>query len=214
MGDAVMAFWGPPFTGAKEHGALACRAALAAVERLELFREEVAAELGDEAQGLDIDIRIGISTGDMIVGTVGSDVSKSYTVVGDPVNLGARLEGANKAYGTHILVAAETREQASETDLLFREMDSLRVKGKMQPVRVCELVSSGNGIDAEACEAFKRGVSAYRNGDWETSQTAFNAVLAASADDVPSRVYIERIAHFQRHPPPTDWNGVWVLEEK
>lgn len=107
MGDAVMAFWGPPFTGPKEHGALACRAALAAVERLERFREEVAEELGDEAKGLDIDIRIGISTGNMIVGTVGSDVSKSYTVVGDPVNLGSRLEGANKAYGTHILVAAK-----------------------------------------------------------------------------------------------------------
>lgn len=214
MGDAVMAFWGPPFTGPNEHGAMACRAALAAVERLERFRAEVAEELGDEAQGLDIDIRIGISTGDMIVGTVGSDVSKSYTVVGDPVNLGSRLEGANKAYGTHILVAAETREQAAETNLLFREMDSLRVKGKMQPVRICELISDGNGIDVEACEEFERGVLAYRDSDWENSQTAFNAVLAASADDVPSRVYIERIAHFQTNPPPPNWDGVWVLEEK
>lgn len=93
-------------------------------------------------------------------------------------------------------------------------MDSLRVKGKMQPVRICELISDGNHIDAEVCEEFERGVLAYRESDWESSQSAFNSVLAASADDVPSRVYMERIAHFKANPPPPDWDGVWVLEEK
>ena len=214
MGDAVMAFWGPPFTAPDAHATLACQAALDAVSHLSKFREEVVAELGESARDLDIDLRIGISTGEMIVGTVGSDVSKSYTVIGDPVNLGARLEGANKVYGTHILVADETRGEVTDEDLQFREIDLLRVKGKVQPVRVFELVSPDGGLDPAACQEFERALADYRARDWEKSEAAFNVVDAAAGEDSASQVFAERAAHLRKYPPRPDWDGVWVLEEK
>ena len=214
MGDAVMAFWGPPFTAQDAHATLACQAALDAVSHLSKFREEVVAELGESARDLDIDLRIGISTGEMIVGTVGSDVSKSYTVIGDPVNLGARLEGANKVYGTHILVADETRGEVTDEDLQFREIDLLRVKGKVQPVRVFELVSPDGGLDPAACQEFERALADYRARDWEKSEAAFNVVDAAAGEDSASQVFAERAAHLRKYPPRPDWDGVWVLEEK
>jgi adenylate cyclase len=150
----------------------------------------------------------------MIVGTVGSDASKSFTVIGDPVNLGSRLEGANKAYGTHILVGDDTRSAISESDLKFREIDLLRVKGKVQPVRIFELIASDGGLDPAACREFERALSDYRARDWEKSEAAFNVVNAAAGEDPPSQVYAERIAHMRKYPPPDDWDGVWVLEEK
>lgn len=214
MGDAVMAFWGPPFTAADQHAELACRAAQDALSRLPRFREEVVAELGDTAQGLDIDLRIGISTGEMIVGTVGSDASKSFTVIGDPVNLGSRLEGASKVYGTHILVAEETRSQISTDDLRFREIDLLRVKGKTQPARIFELSLPDTGLDSAACREFERALACYRRRDWEQAEASFNVVNAAVGNDNPSQVYLERAAHFRRSPPPADWDGVWTLDEK
>ncbi len=214
MGDAVMAFWGPPFTNEREHGELACRAALAALKRLAVFRAEVIEELGEDATKLEIDMRIGVSTGAMIVGTVGSEVSKSYTVVGDPVNLGSRLEGANKAYGTHILVTAETRALVEDVGLEFREIDFIQVKGKTEPVRIFELVDVDSPIGWEERQQFERGLIAYRARDWDASEVAFDSVLAARKDDSVARTYIDRIAHFRRISPPEKWDGVWAFEEK
>lgn len=214
MGDAVMAFWGPPFTAPDAHATLACRAALDAVSHLDRFREEVIQELGDAGRELDIDLRIGISTGDMIVGTVGSDASKSFTVIGDPVNLGSRLEGANKAYGTHILVADITREAVDADDLRFREIDLIRVKGKTQPVRIFELISPDGGLGPAACREFERALADYRAREWEKSEAAFNVVNAAESADLPSQTYVERIGHMRKYPPPADWDGVWDFEEK
>ena len=135
MGDAVMAYWGAPFTSADDHARLACQAALDALEHLDAFRKELAKDIshGD----LSFDLRIGISTGEVIVGTVGSDAQKNYTIMGDPVNLGARLEGANKAYGTHVLMSDRTRQLAGDA-VHHREMDIIRVKGKDKPSRVFE----------------------------------------------------------------------------
>jgi class 3 adenylate cyclase len=114
MGDAVMAYWGPPFTSPDEHARLACDAARAAIDHLETFRTEIAAEIGGEANGLDIDVRIGIATGKMVVGTVGSLASRSFTVMGDTVNLGSRLEITNKAYGTRVMISERTMELAGD----------------------------------------------------------------------------------------------------
>lgn len=214
MGDAVMAFWGPPFTNDQEHARLACRAAIEALERLAEFREDVARELGDDAEGLDIDIRIGISTGEMIVGTVGSAVSKSYTVVGDPVNLGSRLEGANKAYGTRILVSDRTHAAADGPEFRFREIDLLRVKGKDQPVRVYQLLSPDLPPPDELCGLFEDGLGAYRLRAWDVGEGAFRKVLEGAPEDQPSKTYLDRIAHLRASPLPDDWDGVWVLEEK
>ena len=139
MGDAVMAYWGPPFTEADEHAGLACKAAVQALEHLEMLRSDVMEELGAKAEGLDIDLRIGVSTGQMIVGTAGSRVAMNFTILGDPVNLGSRLVDANKAYGTRAMISERTRELAGD-GIAVRELDLIRVKGKHEPARVYELL--------------------------------------------------------------------------
>ncbi len=211
MGDAVMAYWGPPFTDAGEHAQLACKAAVQALERLELFRADVKRELGAKADALDIDLRIGVSTGQMIVGTVGSRVSMSFTIMGDPVNLGARLEGANKAYGTRAMISERTRDLAGDA-AVARELDLIRVKGKNEPTRVFELLASSDG--SEALEHFHTGLDAYRRQDWDAAEAAFKACLESNPNDPAAAVYLDRVARLRTEPPPKDWDGVWVFETK
>ena len=212
MGDAVMAYWGPPFTNPNEHAELACRAATAALQHLEAFRSDVVAAVGDAAKDLDIDLRIGISTGPVIVGTVGSSASRSFTVMGDPVNLGSRLEGANKAYGTHIMLSERTYELAGP-GFVMRELDLIRVKGKAQPTRVYELVID-NELSESSRDQFETGIAAYRTRDWDVAEKAFADVLSAHPQDTPSQVYAERVEHLRKIPPPDKWDGVWVFETK
>lgn len=214
MGDAVMAYWGPPFTEPNEHAALACKAATKALLHLEKFRAEVADELG--ADTVEIDLRIGISTGEMVVGTIGSTASRSFTVMGDPVNLGSRLEGANKAYGTRIMISERTRELAG-TEISVRELDLIRVKGKETPTRVFELMAS-NASDGHLAlpgtTSFETGLVAYRNQDWEAAETAFNEFLMKQPNDSPSQVYLSRVDQLKAMPPGADWDGVWVFDTK
>jgi len=216
MGDSVMAFWGPPFTGTDEHARLACAAAAEAVQRLDLFREEVGRDFGSMEDRLDIDLRIGISTGDMIVGTIGSKVSMSFTVMGDPVNLGARLEAANKAYGTRVLISERTRELAG-IDVQAREVDLIRVKGKSRPIRAFELllpVAGREWADRNALMAFKLGLEAYRRRDWDEAESAFRACLEADSKDSAASAYLERIVRFRIEPPASDWDGTWTFFTK
>lgn len=204
MGDAVMAYWGPPFCDGADHARLACEAAREALGRLEHFRADVHKKLGADADGLDIDLRIGVSSGEMIVGTIGSKISRNFTVMGDPVNLGSRLEGANKAYGTRILVSDRTHRLAGK-DMPMREIDMIRVKGKQKPVRVYEVLNASADIDNLAV-----GLKAYRSQHWDDAQTAF----AKIGDDVVAQVYLDRITQLRETPPPPDWDGVWVFETK
>lgn len=212
MGDAVMAYWGPPFTNPNEHAELACRAAIAARGKLDEFRSEVIAAVGEAARDLDIDLRIGISTGPVVVGTVGSTATRSFTVMGDPVNLGSRLEGANKAYGTHIMISDRTRELAGGS-FMTRELDLIRVKGKAKPTRVFELIPEG-ALLPTAKDHFETGVAAYRERKWEAAEQAFKACLKDHPGDTPSEVYVERVEHLRKIPPPDVWDGVWVFETK
>ncbi|MCG6895405.1 MAG: HAMP domain-containing protein [Desulfobacteraceae bacterium] len=208
MGDAVMAFWGPPFTSPGEHAALACRAALAAVENLNRFRVDVQETLATRPEGLHIDLRIGISAGDMIVGTIGSKASKSFTVMGDPVNLGSRLEGANKTYGTRILLSERVRYLAGQA-IEVRELDLIRVKGKTEPTRIFERLAAERVADR-----FPAGLTAYRNQDWETAEREFASCRAMDPTDSASGVYLERIAYLKANPPGSDWDGVWDFTTK
>lgn len=212
MGDAVMAYWGPPFTNQNEHAELACRAAASALQHLDAFRLDVIAAVGDAAKDLDIDLRIGISTGPVVVGTVGSSASRSFTVMGDPVNLGSRLEGANKAYGTHIMLSERTHELAG-AGFVMRELDLIRVKGKTQPTRVYELIVD-DAISASARDQFEAGIAAYRAREWDSADKAFNDILKNHPNDTPSQVYTERVDHLKKIPPPDKWDGVWVFETK
>jgi adenylate cyclase len=211
IGDAVMAFWGPPFNAAEEQGRLACLAALAQLGRLALFRQSLP-ELTGIRRGLpDIDIRIGIATGDVVVGNVGSEVTKSYTVMGATVNVASRLQSVNKIYGTHILVNEPTAAQV-EGAIELREVDSVVATGTSEPQRVFEVLARRGELDssrAKLRDHFAAGLAAYRRQEWLEARAAFEAGLTLVADDGPSRVLLARVAHLAEHAPGRDWNGVW-----
>jgi len=203
LGDAVMAYWGPPFTGEDEHAEFACKTALAAVENFDLFRADVEAELGSQAEDLDLGMRIGISSGHVIVGNIGSKATRKFSVIGDPVNLGARLEGANKNYGTHIMLSERTRDLAGAS-IEVRELDLIRVKGKSEPTRIFELLAEEPPTDR-----FSDGLSAYRNQDWESAEREFKSCLVTTPNDPVPSVFLDRITRLQANPPGSDWDGVW-----
>jgi len=203
QGDAVMAFWGPPFTEPGEHAALACKAALTALENLNRFRADLADTLGNQADDLDIDMRIGISSGEVIAGNIGSTTSRKFSVIGDPVNLGARLEGANKNYGTRVMLSERSWELAGP-GFFARELDLIRVKGKTEPTRVFELLPA-----APAANRFSDGLAAYRGQDWTNAENAFRSCQTDSPADPVPNVFLDRIAHLKANPPGQDWDGVW-----
>lgn len=216
IGDSVMAFWGPPFTDPTEHARLGCLAALEQMRKMDDFRAALP-ELFGMKHGLpEVNVRMGIASGEVTVGNIGSETSRGYTVIGDIVNLASRLEQANKFYGTRILVSEGTRDLAGET-LAFREIDSLRVIGKLEPVRVYELLGYSaelGEIDAQRIQAYETGLERYRAQDWEAAEAAFRECLAKTPGDRPSQVMLERIEAFRQVPPEAGWDGVWVAASK
>ncbi len=216
IGDAVMAYWGPPFTSDADQAAFGCLAALDQLARLALFRQELPELMGLKRGVPDVDARVGIATGDVVVGTIGSDVMKSYTVVGDTVNLASRLEGVSKTYGTRILVTETTARMAAMV-VETREIDALLVVGKSEPERVFEVLGRKGAVDASTLalrERFATGLAAYRRQAWSEAETEFQGCLAVAPQDGPARVFLERIRHLAEHPPGPGWNGVWSLTEK
>ena len=216
MGDAVLAYWGPPFTRADEHAVKACQAALDALTELAKFRIELAREVSkDGEEALDIDLRIGISTGEVIVGTIGSKATRSYTVMGDPVNLGSRLEGANKAYSTRVIISERTYEMAAPV-VKARELDLIRVKGKQAPTRIYELQNPPPVSDASTEldeDWIGQGLASYRRQDWDRAEQAFRNRCEEREDPV-AKVYLQRIATLRDRSLPEDWDGVWIFETK
>ncbi len=216
LGDGIMAFWGPPFTGAAEHPGLACLAALDQLASLGAFRAELPELTGLRRGHPDIDIRIGIATGDVVVGSIGSEQTRNYTVIGDTVNLASRLEGANKTYGTHALVSEATSRFAAAA-IETREIDLVLVVGKTEPQRIFELLGRTGEVASDRLalrDAFAPALEAYRRRDWEAARTGFANCLAIMPDDGPSRVFLDRIAQFDTAAPGPDWDGVWSLAEK
>jgi class 3 adenylate cyclase len=215
IGDAIMAFWGPPFTQAEEQAVLACLAGLEQLTALDVYRAELPELMGIKRVPL-IDMRIGVATGEAIVGNIGSDVSMSYTVMGDAVNLASRLEGANKAYGTRFLVNARTTRMTGEL-FEFREIDLIRVDGKQEPEHVFEVVGRRDDLSPAMRSLlghFAEGLAAYRRRAWEEAATAFTRAREAVPEDGPSKVFLERLKLLASNPPPADWDGVWALSEK
>jgi adenylate cyclase len=216
IGDSVMAFWGPPFTDAADHATLCCLAALEQMARMEAFRAWLP-EMFGVAHGLPVvNVRMGIASGEVTVGNIGSETSRGYTVIGDTVNLASRLEQANKFYGTRILVSETTRTLAGDT-LAFREIDSLRVAGKQETVRVYELLGVADELsetDRQRVQAYEAGLARYRAQDWDGAEAAFRECLAIEPEDQPSQVMLGRIAAFRQAPPEAGWDGVWVALSK
>ncbi|HLY47330.1 MAG TPA: adenylate/guanylate cyclase domain-containing protein [Stellaceae bacterium] len=216
IGDAVMGFWGPPFTGNAEHARLAAMAALEQLEGLAAFQAELPELMGIRRGVPQVEVRIGIATGEVVVGNIGSEHTRSYTVIGDTVNVASRLEGASKAYGTRVLINAATRRLAGAA-IETREIDAVLVVGKSEPERIFELLGRRGEVGAERLELrdmFADGLDAYRAGAWERALSAFESCLRIAPDDRPSAVFLDRIAGFRKRPPADNWSGVWALETK
>jgi adenylate cyclase len=208
IGDAIMAYWGPPFTGEREHAALACFAALESRARLEAFRAMLPEITGLRKNIPEVGVRMGLASGDVTIGSIGSESAKGFTVIGDTVNLASRLEGANKAYGTWILMSEETRRLAGEA-IEAREIDAIRVVGKSEPVRIFELVGR-KGEPNPHQEAYEAGLAKYRAGDLEGAEKIFREMET----DKPSTVMLMRIAYLREHPGARSADGVWELTTK
>ena len=210
LGDGIMAIFGAP-RGDPNHASLACFAALDSQSELAKRREQWKAE-GQP----DISARIGINSGWLVVGNMGSHARMEYTVMGDSVNLASRLEGANKYYDTLILLGPRTYELASQ-DIEAREVDRMRVKGKKEPVVVFELLARKGCLSAEQHRVIKtyvEGLEAYKHRDFKTAAAQFEAALSLDPSDGPSRVYLERAKEYLVAPPPANWDGVYELKSK
>jgi adenylate cyclase len=216
IGDGIMAFWGPPFTGADEQDGLACLAALDQIAGLAAFRAELP-DLTGLKRGLpEIDIRIGVATGDVVAGSIGSEQTRNYTVIGDAVNLAARLEGANKTYGTQVLISRATNQLAADM-VETREIDSVLLVGKAEPQRIFELLGRKGEVARERLalrDAYVEALDAYRHQAWAEARAGFEGCLAIAPCDPPSKLFLTRIAQFCAAAPSADWDGVWALAEK
>jgi class 3 adenylate cyclase len=216
VGDAIMAFWGPPFTAADEQARVACEATLGQLALLPSFRQSLPEVLGIKRNVPHVDMRIGIASGDVVVGNIGSDLSMSYTVMGDAVNVASRLENVNKVYRTHLLVNAMTREMAKDA-YEFREIDSIRVVGKEEPEQIFELLGRRGEVPQptlDLAERFARGLVAYRGQAWTEAEAAFRSCLELAPEDGPARVFLDRIPLLSDQSLPANWDGVWLLSEK
>ncbi len=216
IGDAVMAFWGPPFAAAEDQGRLACYAALEQLAALPGFQEELADLTGVRRGFPTIAIRIGIATGEVVVGNIGSEQTRNYTVIGDTVNVASRLEGASKAYGTRILMNERTCQLAGD-HVEVREIDSVLVVGKSEPERIFELLGRRGEVPSQRLElrdTFVAALADYRERRWDRAAKGFRDCLSISPEDAVSHVFLDRIEQFRAMPPEEGWNGVWALHTK
>lgn len=209
MGDAIMAFFGAPISY-KEHAKYACRCALSHIKKL----GELQAQF--KSEGLpDIDVGIGLNTGEVSVGNMGSQTVRSYTVMGDAVNLASRLEGINKQYGTKIIISEFTYEEAKDS-FVCREVDWVRVKGKAKPVKIFELIAEGKPTEKhqKLIEHFSQGYGFYHQKRWGDALDSFAQALNVVPDDPVTKLYVERCNDYLTEPPDENWDGVFVMKTK
>ncbi|WP_299951048.1 adenylate/guanylate cyclase domain-containing protein [uncultured Ruegeria sp.] len=207
MGDAVMAFWGAPRAD-PNHAENACRAALDLVE-------SVAATGIKDDEGHPLSIRVGLNTGEALVGNIGSEERLNYTAIGDAVNIASRLEGVNKVYGSSVLIGPETRRAAGDS-IIVRELDTLAVFGRTGGLVIYELIAMADKSQGTYpwIAAYEEGLEHYRNRRFDAAILAFVAAEKARGADPVSAVMKERASEYISTPPPADWKGVAVAESK
>ncbi len=217
IGDAVMAFFGAPVqTGM--HAANACDTALEMIETLRRLREKWRIE---EPAWPEVDIGIGVHSGPMVVGNMGSEQRFSYTVMGDNVNLASRLEGLNREYGTHVLITEQTLNAARKglndaSAYTARELDSVRVKGRLEPVRIFELRRRGPPPTEELplLSGYAQGLALYREGQFAEARLQFESLLERFAGDGPSALLRARCDRLLATPKKERWEGVFSMDHK
>ena len=216
IGDAIMAYWGPPFVDGADQARFACWAAIDMIGRIATLRKELPELLGVRVIPMECDLRIGMATGEALVGSIGSEFMMSYTVMGDTVNLASRLEGANKIYGSRSLVS-ETTIAAAGSAIEARELDRLVVAGQTSPQVVFEIMGREGELTPNQLllrARYSEGLAAYRARDWDQARRAFKAALEAVPFDGPSTTLAERVDSLQANPPAADWDGSWHLDHK
>jgi len=216
IGDGVMAFWASPFSEGESHAHHACLACLEMRAAFAEIAKDISNITGLRRNLPKFHVRMALATGDTLIGTVGSDTTKSFTVIGDTVNIASRLEGVNKIYGTDLLINEECYRLV-ETEVEVRELDLVTVYGKSEPIRIYELLSKAGKLDGpttELCHTFHTALENYRQQKWQNAEQGFRACLQIKQHDGPSLEFLTRIATFARTPPPKDWNGVWQTSSK
>ena len=209
IGDAIMAFWGAPYPQT-DHAVRACRAALEMLGVLNKLRAKW------EAQGRPpLDIGVGINTGLMLVGNMGSAKRFNFTIMGDNVNLASRLEGINKQFATRLIISEATYLAVHE-HFVARELDLIRVKGKMKPVKIFELLGPTSDLEThrDRVERFQKGLEKYRSGEWKRALETFEELTTDYPQDAPSHIFIKRCQDLLEQPPQGAWDGVYVMETK
>jgi len=216
IGDAIMAYWGPPFIDEADQARFACFAAIDMIGRIATLRKELPELLGVRTIPMQYDIRIGIATGEALVGSIGSEFMMSYTVMGDTVNLASRLEAANKIYSSRSLVS-EATVAAAGAAIEAREIDRLVVVGQTSPQVVFEIMGRKGELTPDQLllrTRYSEGLAAYRARNWDEARRAFNAALEAVPADGPSTTLAMRVESLQANPPAADWEGSWYLDHK
>ena len=215
IGDGIFAFWNPVIYPQQDHAHRACVTAVDLLVALEALRQEQAADGGDEAFA-EIVLRVGIATGNAIVGPCGSEQKYDYTCIGDSVNVAARLESANKFFGTRVLVSGATRDQCGD-DYVFRPLGGVRVKGKHSAVPVYELLGRRDDVPEDLRQyatAFGQAVELFQQRKWTDALNALQECQQIRPDDLAAEDYIEATASLLGRPPGPDWSGAIELREK
>lgn len=209
IGDAVMAFWGAPVRF-EDHARLAVTTAL----KMQITAKKLSEDFIQRGWP-ELRIGIGINTGEVRVGDMGSNIRRAYTVMGDAVNLSSRLEGITKVYGVGVVVGEATRTAAAE--FAYRELDRVRVKGKTQPISIFEPIAIAASIDdaqSALLELWHQALDDFRAQQWDVAEKSFLSYLEVRAEDLAAQVFLERIAHYRQNPLPADWDGVATFVSK
>lgn len=207
IGDAVVAIFGAPVQR-DNHAEMAATAAIEMIRKVAEIRTQFA---GTPMENLTIGV--GVNTGTVSVGNMGSAYRFEYTAIGDEMNLGSRLEGLNKVYGTRIIISQSTARKLN-ADFRVRELDFVQVKGKRDPVGICELIDPAIELNQGFISAYQRGLMAYCGGQWDDAERGFNEALVCDPEDKPCSIMLGRIKVLKENPPGGDWVGVWKYESK
>ncbi|MFH1806093.1 MAG: adenylate/guanylate cyclase domain-containing protein [Pseudomonadota bacterium] len=211
VGDRVSGFWGAPFCSETGHARHACLAALEQVARFHALKTKYADLIGDH----DLDIRVGIATGEVVIGSIGTDKSRAYTVVGDCVNYANRLEKANRIYGTRILASHETATMVAG-DIEMRDLDHVVLLGTEHVVFLYEVLAPGGQLSEDRREwrkHYETAMAHYRQGEFDAAQPLFETVQETDGSDFAAQLMINRMERLSRREQDREWNGTWIVRD-